>query len=188
MASCDYCGTTILFGGVKDEGLRFCKEKCREEGFYLKVAQQLPADVVQSQMREIHQGACPRCGGDGPVDVQTFHTIWSVLYFTSWNSRPEVCCRRCGVKIRIRSLFSCGLLGWWGFPWGVLGTPIQLTRNFVGLFSGPRPEHPSAELENIVRVDLAQQFVEARQLQEAEKAAAVRATEDEMFLIEEPAE
>ena len=98
------------------------------------------------------------------------------------------CCRRCGVKIRIRSLFSCGLLGWWGFPWGVLGTPIQLTRNFVGLFSGPRPEHPSAELENIVRVDLAQQFVEARQLQEAEKAAAATATEDEMFLIEEPAE
>jgi hypothetical protein len=29
---CTHCGTTILFGGVKEDGLSFCNKKCREAG------------------------------------------------------------------------------------------------------------------------------------------------------------
>jgi hypothetical protein len=45
MAACGACGTTILFGGVKDAGLRFCNAKCRNNGALLSLARQLPPDV-----------------------------------------------------------------------------------------------------------------------------------------------
>ena len=31
MAQCDYCGATILFGGVKENGLRFCSPQQQHE-------------------------------------------------------------------------------------------------------------------------------------------------------------
>src|SRR5262245_3560829 len=30
MSQCAHCGTTILFGGVQDEGRRFCNASCHE--------------------------------------------------------------------------------------------------------------------------------------------------------------
>ena len=32
MATCDSCGTTILFGGQRHAGLRFCGDACLEQG------------------------------------------------------------------------------------------------------------------------------------------------------------
>ena len=57
-------------------------------------------------------------------------------------------------------IFSTFFLGWWGFPWGLLMTPIQIVRNFAGLFSSPDPDTPSEDMENIVRVMIAQDILE----------------------------
>ncbi|MBI5758672.1 MAG: hypothetical protein HZA46_09155 [Planctomycetales bacterium] len=163
MARCDYCGTTILFGGVFDGRWRFCNENCRTQGVLLAVADRVPEDVLQEHLREVHEAACPKCGGSGPVDVHTSHRVWSAAVMTSWNSLPEVCCRSCGTKAKLFSTLFCGALGWWGFPWGLLVTPVQITRNVVGLFTAPDPEHPSPQLEKIVRLDLATRLLQANQ-------------------------
>ena len=47
------------------------------------------------------------------------------------------------------------LFGWWGFPWGIIATPIQVTRNLGGLFSRPSAEKPSKALANILKADMA---------------------------------
>jgi hypothetical protein len=52
-------------------------------------------------------------------------------------------------------MFVSLLLGWWGFPWGVLVTPLQLGRNVIGFFSVPEPTSPSPALENMLRLQLA---------------------------------
>lgn len=171
MAKCDSCGTTIVFGGVRDGNLRFCNEKCHREGQHLTIAGQFPDEAVLEYTFEIHEGACPQCGGDGPVDVHTSHTIWSLLYFTSWKSNPQVCCRSCGTRARIKGIALSGLFGWWGFPWGLLGTPVQILRNAAGLFASSKPGQPSAELMEFARTNLAQQFLAARAEQEAREAA-----------------
>ncbi|MDM8544830.1 hypothetical protein QUF90_27500 [Desulfococcaceae bacterium HSG9] len=52
------------------------------------------------------------------------------------------------------------LLGWWGFPWGLIMTPIQVVRNIVEIFKAPDGSQPSEKLNNIVRVGIATRLVE----------------------------
>jgi hypothetical protein len=47
--------------------------------------------------------------------------------------------------------------GWWGFPFGLLVTPWQLMKNVSGLMRSS--DHPSGELERIVKLDLANNLV-----------------------------
>lgn len=54
----------------------------------------------------------------------------------------------------------CGVFGWWGIPWGLLATPIQLGRNFLGLFRGPNPDIPSRELRQAILMKLGQQAMQ----------------------------
>lgn len=163
MAKCDYCGSMILFGGVKEKNRRFCNDTCYQHGFLLLVADELPDDAVAQHLAAVHQGDCPKCGGPGPIDVHTSHFVWSALVITSQQSNPEVCCHSCGIQSKLQATLFCGLLGWWGIPWGLIFTPIYLLRNISGLFSWPDPMMPSQELENIVRLNLAAHCVEASQ-------------------------
>lgn len=98
MATCDYCSTTIIFGGKKEGDLLFCNDKCLEKGFVLVVANEIPADMLDEAVAEVHQGLCPICGGPGPIDVQTSYTIWSAIFLSSWKSNPDICYRSCGTK------------------------------------------------------------------------------------------
>lgn len=154
MATCAYCNTTIFFGGVREGELRFCNQKCHQQGMFLAAAYSIPADVIQPRVIALHQGTCPQCRSMGPVDVHVSHSIWSALLLTSWKSQPRVSCRPCGQKAKIGAAVGSFFLGWWGFPWGILITPIQVTRNLVGLAKKPT-DKPSPELERIVRLTLA---------------------------------
>lgn len=155
MAQCSTCGTSIVFGGVRDGTRRFCNAGCRKRGVVFQVADQIPEDVVAKYVKDVHEGDCPKCGGPGPVDVHTSHSVWSAMVMTSWKSNPELCCAGCGSKARVNGALMSGLLGWWGFPFGLIITPFQIFRNVAGLISPPDPMTPSPELENLVRTRLA---------------------------------
>jgi hypothetical protein len=160
VASCDSCGTVILFGGKRDGDLRFCNDRCQSEGFLVTVSAQLPEDVVRQQVMSVHQGQCPRCGGSGPVDVHTHYKVWSALITTSWSNVPQVSCRRCGWGGQLKALVFSLVAGWWGFPWGLLMTPVQMARNLAAMGRKSDPYQPSPELEKAVRLMLAQRAVE----------------------------
>lgn len=156
MARCDYCNSYIIFGGKKQGGRTFCNDNCLKEGYLVIAADRLPQHAVDIAIDEVHQGECPKCNGAGPVDVHVAHTVWSALYLTSWKSTPHLCCRPCGRKQQLGGMFFSGLLGWWGFPWGLIMAPVQVVRNISGMFGGPDPEVPSEQLETLVRIDLAE--------------------------------
>ena len=160
MTLCKYCNSLILFGGSRDGELRFCNDQCRQNGALVRFASQLPVDFVQRRTQAVHQGSCPRCEGSGPIDVHTAHRVWSALFVTTWSSHPVISCRRCGLKRQAGSmLFSLGL-GWWGIPWGIVWTPMQVIRNFIGMVKPPPRGVPSATLERLVAMDLARQQLE----------------------------
>ena len=167
MPACHYCNTTILFGGVREGNLRFCSNTCRGNSILMDQASRLPMEWVRDQTRAVHTGACPRCKGPGPVDVHTAHRVWSAILLTSWSSHPAVSCRKCGIKRQAGSLLSSLVIGWWGFPWGIVWTPVQVVRNVVGMVRPPSPEVPSPILERLVAIDLATQ-----QLRQASAGAA----------------
>jgi len=150
--NCAYCGSTILFGGAEAGGLKFCNAKCRDSGSLLAAGHSVPEDLVEEAANVLHQGQCPKCGGRGPVDVHVSHRVWSLIFLTSWSSRPQVCCRSCGIKSQVFDTALSAALGWWGFPWGLLMTPIQIGRNIYGVVSGPSPTQPSAKLKDFTRI------------------------------------
>ncbi|MBI1313092.1 hypothetical protein GC176_17520 [bacterium] len=164
MPNCDYCNSYIIFGGKKQGGRTFCNDKCLQNGYLLTAADRLPQDAVDMAVEKIHQGECPRCRGPGPVDVHVAHTVWSALYLTSWKSKPHLCCKSCGRKQQLGGLFFSGLLGWWGFPWGLIMAPVQIVRNISGMFGGPDPEVPSEQLETLARIDLAERIERGERL------------------------
>src|SRR5580658_687243 len=128
MSSCSYCNSIILWGGRQIGAFKFCNDKCAIKGTRALAAQQIPDDVVIPFVRRLHSGPCPKCGGPGPVDVFTAYSIWSAVVVTRWVSEPQVSCKPCGVKHQAVSLGKSLVLGWWGFPWGLIITPIQIVR------------------------------------------------------------
>jgi hypothetical protein len=155
MAKCDYCGTRILFGGVRDGNLRFCNQKCRQNGVLLSLTSQVPTDVLQKHVDEVHQGRCPNCHGPGPIDAHTSYRVWSIILMTTWSSRPKISCRSCGIKRQLGDMAICLLFGWWGFPWGLILTPIQISRNIYCIFRPPDPSKPSSLLHRLVCLNIA---------------------------------
>ncbi len=160
MAQCGYCGRTIAFGGVRDGGRRFCNKTCRSNAILAAASAQLPDGFVAEKAIEIHTGLCPKCGGEGPVDVHTSHTVWSAGIITRRSYKSEFCCQSCGQNAKLRAAVFSGLLGWWGFPWGFIWTPAQLIRNIGGLFSTPDPARPSDKMVNMVRAGLSAKLME----------------------------
>lgn len=155
MTHCAFCHTSILFGGIRDGNLNFCSQTCHQKGAVVRLAERIPDEIVLAEVKRVHQGVCPRCQGKGPIDVHTSYRIWSLLLFSYWSSRPLVSCRSCGVKYQISEGLFCLLFGWWGIPWGILLTPVQVFRNVAGMVQGPDPRHPSAALTSIVATHMA---------------------------------
>ena len=162
MAKCAYCGTTVLFGGKKIEDITFCNDTCLSKGKIALVARQVPDEVVTNEARVIHSGPCPVCGEKrGPVDVHTSHKVTSFILMTSWSSTPRISCRSCGVKSQLSALFYSLFLGWWGFPWGIIMTPVQVVKNIAALLHSETSVNPTPKLEQLVRMGIASQALEA---------------------------
>lgn len=182
MATCDNCGTLILFGGIRQGEYRFCGKKCHEKGLVFRVADRIPLEIVQEEVEALHQGSCPTCGGPGPVDVHTSHVVWSALLLTSFRSRSNLCCRSCGIKAQLGATLVSGAFGWWGVPWGILMTPVQLVRNLHGIVFGPDPGMPSAGLESIVRRVVACRIMNGKSVK-ADETELTRPDEEREFLV-----
>ncbi len=163
MAACGYCGTSILFGGTRDGDVRFCNPKCQKKGVVASVAGHVPEAIVREQVMQVFRGLCPKCGGSGPVDVHTSHRVWSALIVTTSSSRPHVVCKPCGARAQLGDAVFSLILGWWGFPWGAIMTPVQLFRNIAGLLRSNEQAAPSLELARLVRLQLAADAIAAHQ-------------------------
>lgn len=162
MATCSYCNSNIIFGGVRDQELRFCNQSCQEKGVLIRLSRELPADYLEEAVQSTFNGQCPKCQGRGPVDVHTSHRVWSMLVMTSWSSRPQVCCNSCGVKSKLGDTLFSLVLGWWGFPWGIIFTPVQISRNLLGLASGGAAGRPSEKLRTLVGIHLTASLLQAQ--------------------------
>ena len=162
MAKCGYCGSNILIGGVRAGDQRFCNNTCHRDAFILSVTKNVPAAVLERQIEEVWRGHCLKCQQPGPIDVHKFHEVWSALILTRWTTQAQVSCHACGVKRQLGGAAFSLCFGWWGFPWGLILTPVQITRNVVGMCRGPKSDRPSDELRKQVLVNLGAQMI-ARQ-------------------------
>ena len=168
MGRCGFCNTTTFFSSHKRNGQVYCSGDCLSRDALRQVAGQLPREVIEQHVQAVHQGNCPRCGGPGPVDVHTSYKVYSLLLFTSWSSATQICCRPCGLKARLGATAFSGLCGWWGFPYGLVMTPIQVLRNLAGIVASPAPDRPSEQLRKHLSVQLGAATVQAIQAEQGQ--------------------
>jgi hypothetical protein len=164
MASCACCGKTVFFG-KKSGGESYCSDDCLACGPIHSLAKTLPEHLVRHEADKIFKSACPVCRTPGATDVHASHTIWSALVVTSWNSQVRFSCKPC-VKRQLLASGQSLLLGWWGFPWGILGTPITIGRNVWGMLTKIGAHQPSPALLRHTR-----SMIAARQIEQSRLAA-----------------
>lgn len=155
MTRCHLCGKRIIRGGKQTGTLVFCSDGCRRRSALLEVARQIPDDAVRQRVLEIHQGACPVCGGRGPVDLHTSYLVWSALLFTSSRSRSRISCKACGDRRKWGDAALSMVFGWWGLPFGLVMTPVQIARNLGSLSNKSQFGRPSLQLQWFVRTRFA---------------------------------
>jgi hypothetical protein len=103
---------------------------------------------LDQYVEHVYRSNCPSCGGSGPIDVRRAYWVWSAVVLTRWGSETKIECAPCAKPRRREKLFFSLLAGWWGMPFGLILTPVQIIRNLWGLCS--RDSGPSAEFRRIV--------------------------------------
>lgn len=113
-------------------------------------------DQVLAHAHAIRNAACPICKQQqSPVDMREEHWVWSALVVTRYGRKTRLCCRDCGRAHNLRALGKSAMLGWWGFPFGLLITPYKIGMNLHGYFR-KEGNAPSPELQRWVRSRLAE--------------------------------
>jgi hypothetical protein len=118
---------------------------------------------LERRLHKLNGEKCPICKGPGPIDVHRGHVAWSIAYVPFWSSLTLVCCRSCGVRLRLGAIAASIMFGLWAIPFcwiipplvhsGELGwimTPVgllrgldiinffvQVARNLRGVFFAP---------------------------------------------------
>jgi hypothetical protein len=110
-----------------------------------------PANYLADQVTQVHRGPCPSCGGPGPIDVHSWHIVVSAIYLTSRRTNSQLSCVPCGKKKQITGALVTLAFGWWGFPFGLIFTPIYLGMNISAMLKPPDPSTPSERLRELVR-------------------------------------
>jgi hypothetical protein len=162
MAVCDCCNKSFSLFGVSENGYTYCSAKCKDQAqALLKALDGFNPQEIDAYIERVHSGPCKQCGQSGPVDFYQSYRVFSVIIFTRWTTHNHFVCRLCARKEQLKSLAYSALLGWWGFPFGLILTPIQIIRNVVGLADSSDRSHPSVRLQKLLKLNLARQVAAA---------------------------
>jgi hypothetical protein len=157
---CPTCDKTVLFGGVKDGNKKYCSKECIEKAEINKVAEKIPDDDVDKMTNKIRNDRCPVCRRKKIIDVHKSYSVFSLFFFTNYETRQHMMCKSCAIKRQLLALLSSSLFGWWGFPFGLIMTPVQIIRNIFELFVNPGKNGPTALMTQNIRQLIAVEQIE----------------------------
>jgi len=156
MAPCYACGRTVAFGGVKDQGFRFCSKEChKRKASYLRQMGNVSDSSAVAEAERIRAGRCPRCGKNGGVDIHKSLFVWSAILITKTQENKFISCSSCARKKQAFDTLGTAALGWWGIPFGLIMTPLGVLLNIVQMVGSSRKGEPSKLLTQYAREVLA---------------------------------
>ncbi len=158
MARCVVCNTLVLFGGKKEGDDRYCGDECYTQKDYVEAERIIPDKVVKESVDKIYNGPCPKCDGQGLVNVRKSYRLISAVVYLAWDIKSEITCKKCARPRQIGAIIITFLLGWWGI-WGPFITPYFLFQNFREMLINPDKDKPKKDFEKIIRKDLAEYYV-----------------------------
>lgn len=73
---------------------------------------------------------CPLCHATAqPLNATRTSKVLSFIVLTTWKKQFAIACPTCLDKLNREGSATSALLGWWGFPWGVIRTIQALQAN-----------------------------------------------------------
>jgi len=162
MATCMTCGKTIIAGGVKDHGYRFCSKPCHQrKAAYISKLSEVPEAAVAAEVEKLRAMRCPRCKGNGPLNEHKSAFVYSMIILTRFGEKKHMCCTKCALKSQALDTLGAATLGWWGVPFGLILTPIGIVTNLVQMGVSLNRKGPSKSLRSFARERLARQAAAA---------------------------
>jgi hypothetical protein len=161
MAKCGYCGSTFFLSGLRSGANRFCSKKCQHKARLLEISRAAPADIVEREVEKVYRGNCPKCGQLGPIDAHKYFEVWSLIYLTRWAASQQISCRSCATKRQLGALFFSLFCGWWGVPWGLIITPMQIFRNIRAMWRKSDSSGPSSDLRTLIQLEIGRRALAA---------------------------
>lgn len=162
MSTCATCSKWIMFGGKRVGSRRYCSKKCMAADEYGRLAESIPAKDIEQLATKLRSTRCSSCNSLGPVDVFPSYFIYSAIIWTSWRKSGELSCRSCARKRQAKSLAASLLLGWWGFPFGLVATPIIVLANVVAMARNPMTKPPGKNLKQYAKLVAAHELWKAQ--------------------------
>jgi hypothetical protein len=150
---CTRCRSLILFGGVKRQGLWYCKDQCVHAGVNAETAKQIDPDLFRRRVEQLHRGPCPKCSGPGPVDFHPAYEFVSFVIVCRWRRLTVLSCQRCAKQRQIAAALKTFIFGWWSVA-GFVFTLIDIARNIYCMLNPVDSKWASPELANLVRTQL----------------------------------
>ena len=158
MGPCLTCGTTVAFGGVKDQGFRFCNKQCHQvKARFIGELAAVSDASAKAEAERIRAGCCPGCGKYGGIELHESIFIWSAILITRTRERRFVGCATCARHEQIKDSLGTLFLGWWGIPVGIVMTPVGIIVNVARMITAGRDRPVSKALTRYAREGLARQ-------------------------------
>lgn len=156
MPKCPNCGKHLFLAGAEGpDGAKYCDENCQTKYALQPYVARLSDGDVRREILKIQSQGCPECGEPDPVEVWNSHSIWSAVLLTRWVNKQHFCCQRCARKHQWTGLLFSAVPGWWGFPWGIIMTPVQIARGVGALSTKIIRGQPSPVLVRRAELQLA---------------------------------
>lgn len=123
--------------GLRPEAVRIIEEEISRRGISVAVADGMHAQRKEYTREELNSYCamlralpCPDCGSTHMKlnAVLTGHCM-SFLIITHYERKLRIGCSECLQKALNNATIQTSLLGWWGFPWGIVRTIGALRLN-----------------------------------------------------------
>ena len=123
--------------GLTPEAMEVVKAEIQKRGLDENIAKGVEAQNKNYTIEEldtycdlIGELSCPSCGSTTErLNATMTGEVMSFVFFTTYNKKIKVACPPCLDKANNNALTKTAILGWWGFPWGIIRTPQAIALN-----------------------------------------------------------
>jgi hypothetical protein len=122
---------------LRPEALALLREELATRGLA-----EVATKTIEAQLREVSEAElteycaliqsqpCPNChSSTQPLNATITSKVMSFLVLTTWTKQFVIACPTCLDKLNHDASTTSALLGWWGFPWGIIRTIQALNFN-----------------------------------------------------------
>ena len=122
---------------LRPEAFELVKAEIKSRGLEAEISKAMDVQLIEvndnrfeSYLSLIRSQPCPVCTSNAqPLNAALSGTVMSFILLTQYKKKLLIACPTYLHTANQDATVKTALLGWWGFPWGLIRTPQALVRN-----------------------------------------------------------